>query len=257
MKRESCIWCLRESADTDVEHIFPEALGCPTHLTLPGSIVCKRCNNGLAHLDQVVVDDFDFLLFMNGIIRKRGRAPEISNRGNVFATCTSTGNAIFFNLESVERVTPGGRRIAPYRGRPRDIKPKIQHANFTTSFEFEVPFGQDNKFPRGLYKIALNAIASMLGPEVARSETFHWLRDYVKHGGKRRRIMLTAAPSKNFTVAARPPYVNEKGEYAIEIRIAMAIFLLDLSPDENLIHIFEREALRLYGESGVSILPSR
>ena len=52
-------------------------------------------------------------------------------------------------------------------------------------------------------------------------------------------------------------YVNEKGEYAIEIRIAMAIFLLDLSPDENLIHIFEREALRLYGESGVSILPSR
>lgn len=256
MNRGSCIWCLKDSSDSDVEHIFPEALGCPNHLTLPGSIVCKRCNNGLAHLDQVVVSDFDFLLLMHGINRKRGRAPAVDSRGNVHAITSTDGVGICFNLDSVDHVTPWGNRVGSYKGRSRDIKPKIEKLRGKLcSVEFEVNIGQDEKFPRGMYKIALNSIAYMLGPAVARSENFDWLREYVNKGGKRRRILLTSVPNQSFTVTAFPPMMNAHGEYALEVRIALANFLLDLSEEESLIPMFEQEALSLYGESGYSVFP--
>jgi hypothetical protein len=178
-----CIWCLKESTDADREHIFPAALGWPDDLTVPGSVVCKRCNNGLAHLDQVVADDFDFLLVMNGVRRKRGRPPEVASRGNVYATRTQTGPSIFFNLDVVEHVAVDEQRIGPYRGRTRDIRPQLQvQANGTAKVKFEVEFGQNKKFVRGLYKIALNSVARILGPDAARAEYFDWLRNYVRHG---------------------------------------------------------------------------
>ncbi len=53
----TCIWCSRPTTDKDLEHIFPEALGCSAHLTLPGTVVCRRCNMGLAPLDQSFLID--------------------------------------------------------------------------------------------------------------------------------------------------------------------------------------------------------
>lgn len=257
MNRGLCIWCLKDSSDSDVEHIFPEALGCPDHLTLPGSIVCKRCNNGLAHLDQVVVDDFDFLLLMHGIRRKRGKPPIVASRGNVHATTSTDGLSICFNLDAVDQVAPWGQRVGPYRGRSRDIKPKIEKlGGKLCSIEFDAPIGQDNKFPRGMYKIALNSITYMLGPVVARSERFNWLRNYVKRGGKRRKIMLTSTQNKNFTVTAFPPWINAHGDYALQVQIGLANFLLDLSEDESLMPVFEQEALSQYGKSGFSVFPA-
>jgi hypothetical protein len=37
----------------------------------------QACNNGLAHLDQAVIDDFDLFAFISGIPRKRGRPAQI------------------------------------------------------------------------------------------------------------------------------------------------------------------------------------
>jgi len=256
MLHGACIWCLTDSTDRDREHIFPEALGCPDHLMLPGTVVCKKCNNGLAHLDQVVVDDFDFLLVMHGVKRKRGLAPKVASRGNVYATNSSAGPQIFFNLDPVERMAPTGQRIGPFRGRTRDIRPHIQkRGRSLSSVEFDIPIGQDRKFARGLYKIALNSIAHMLGPDVARGEQFDWLREYVRHGGQRRSIMLTGAPDEKFRVAAFPPWKNADGDYAIELRIAFTNFLLDLSSDESLLPKFEQEAKLHFSKSEYSISP--
>lgn len=82
MSAPVCIWCLKPSTDSDKEHIFPEALGCPPELMLPGHAVCRKCNNDLAHLDLAVIDDFDFSRFLYGIPRKKNRPPEISGRGD-------------------------------------------------------------------------------------------------------------------------------------------------------------------------------
>ena len=122
-----CIWCLGLTDDEDVEHIFPASLGCPDHMTLPGTVVCRACNSGLAHLDQALAEEFDFMAFMKGIPRKHGRQPEISSRGNVYGWVSSDGPELHFNSERHAVTTVGGRRLAPFRGRGRDVKLVTEH----------------------------------------------------------------------------------------------------------------------------------
>jgi hypothetical protein len=251
-----CIWCLQAATDKDVEHIFPEALGCPPDLTLSGTTVCRKCNNGLAHLDQAVAEDFDFLTVMNGIPRKGGRAAEIASRGNVYGTTTSNGPIIFFNLESVPHVTPNGRTLAPFRGRERDIRPVMKRiANGKGEISFEVAFGQHKKFARGLYKIALSSIAYYLGPERALKARYDWVRHYVRHGGARRHVLLTAASSPRFEFACFPPFANESGDEAVDIRIGPAEFLLDMTENEVQLVTLVSKAREIFGAEGFSIFP--
>ena len=252
-----CIWCLQPAKDRDLEHIFPEVLGCPSHLTLPGTTVCRKCNNNLAHLDQVVADDFDFLLVMNRIKRKGGRPAEVASRGNVYAASTAEGPNIFFNLESIAHTAPTGQTVGPFRGRERDIRPQINRlSNGQAEVSFEVAFGQHKKFARGLYKIALSSIAFLLGPERALQQKYDWIRTYVRHGGARRHILLTAAADKRFMLASYPPWTSEEGEEAMEVRIGMAEFLLDLSEGEvHLPRLLERASVS-FGEGNFSVFPA-
>lgn len=251
-----CIWCLRPCRDQDVEHIFPEALGCPPHLTLPGTTVCRACNNGLGHLDQAVADDFDFLAVMNGIRRKGGRRAEVVSRGNVYAASTAEGPNIFFNLESVAHTAPTGRRIAPFRGRERDVRPQVARlSDGRARVTFEVPFGQHKKFARGLYKIALNSIAFLLGADRARASRYDWIRDYVRNGGITRHIMLTAAADASYSLASYPPWTGENGEEAMAIRIGPAEFLLDLSQNEIQLPKLLEKASESMGEGNFSVFP--
>jgi len=252
-----CIWCLQPASDRDVEHIFPEALGCPAHLTLSGTTVCRKCNNGLAHLDQVVADDFDFLTVMDGIPRKGGRPPEIASRGNVYGVGAAEGPVIFFNLESVSHTTPNGKTVAPFRGRERDIRPSMKRmADGKGEVSFEVAFGQHRKFARGLYKIALSSIAYLLGPERALQEKYDWVRGYVRHGGARRHVLLTAAASPGFGLASYPPFVSESGEEAMDIRIGPAEFLLDLTENEVQLMSLVNKAREQFGAENFSIFPA-
>jgi HNH endonuclease len=62
-----CIWCTKLNASTAVEHIIPEALGCPNGFVLKDGAVCESCNNNLGHLDQAVLDEFDMLVFLAGV----------------------------------------------------------------------------------------------------------------------------------------------------------------------------------------------
>jgi len=81
-----CIWCKKTTQKIAEEHIIPDALGCPANLVLTKGEVCQACNNGLAHLDQAVADEFDMIAFNENIPRKGGRPPVVLGRGNVVGT---------------------------------------------------------------------------------------------------------------------------------------------------------------------------
>lgn len=232
-KPRGCIWCLNASNDRDIEHIFPEALGCPEHLTLPGTVVCRKCNNGLAHLDQVVADDYDVVCVMLGINRKRGRPASISSRGNMGGLHTPHGPELFLNCDPVPREFPGGHKIGPYRGRDRDVTASVKHhysGLSTVSVSHTV--GQHKKFPRGLYKIALSSIAFCYGHDFALENRFDWIREYVLHGGQRRRIILTRSPGADSQFNTSELFLGPEDALAIEIKISSTNFVLDLSPKE-------------------------
>ena len=137
------------------------------------------------------------------------------------------------------------------------VRPSIKRlGNGQAEISFEVSFGQHKKFARGLYKIALSSIAYLQGPDRALQPKYDWVRDYVRHGGTRRHILLTAAADSRFTLASYPPWNSDSGEEAMEIRIGMAEFLLDLSPDEVQLPRLVEKARASFGDDNFSVLPA-
>lgn len=255
MSSDICIWCLESANGKHEEHIIPEALGCPPGFVLPGTVVCRKCNNGLADLDQAVIDEFDFRVFMAGVSRKKGRPPVIRSRGNVVATVEQDGPTYTFNMDPVPVAAHDGSRLAPYRGSKRDIRAKFTKEGNVASVSFDIPFGQSRKFLRGITKIAFSSLAYFLGAPLARSPAFSAVRRFVKYGVGNRHLLLTFGNDATYSNRVWPPYVSPSGDYAVTFRLASAEFLVDLSEKESFIPMFQSKAFELLGEKNWCTLP--
>jgi len=257
MLRSRCIWCSGLAADDHIEHIIPEALGCPLNFTLPGTVVCRKCNNGLAHLDQAVADEFDFIVFSTGVRRKGGKTPVISSRGNVLGTVRAGTPALSFNMERHPVLAHDGSRLAPYRRSKRNIDAKFEVHDQEAKVSFESSFGDSPKFVRGLTKIAFSSFAYFLGPAAALESQFEPVRQFVRSGRGNRHVMLLVSSDTQYRNSAWPPYRHETGYFAVPLRIAHIEFLLDLSPNECLLPALEGKQFEQAGTDGWCVLPPR
>lgn len=255
MPSHRCIWCLEPSEDEHEEHIIPEAIGCPPGFVLPGTVVCRKCNNGLAYLDQAVIDEFDFVTFMAGVQKKKGRRPAIHNRGNVLATVEPSGPTYTFNMDPTPIKAHDGSQLAGYRGTKRNVRAQLTKQDEIGKIEYEIPFGQSPKFVRGITKIAFSSLAYFLGAPLALSPAFSPIRRFVKDGVGERHLMLMFGSDSAYRNQVWPPYVALSGEYAVTLRIASAEFLVDLSEDESLLSMFQTKAPELLGEKKWCTLP--
>ena len=251
----NCIWCGATDGIPAVEHIIPEALGCPDSFVLSRGEVCKKCNNGMAHLDQAVIDDFDFPSFMAGVPRKNGRPPAVRSRGNVIATKDSDGSRISINMEPYPVEAHDGTELGKFGKSPRNIKASLKHDGPVGRVNFSTPIGQNPKFVRGIVKIAFSSLVYFLGLEVALQKHFDPVRAFVRCGQGVRRILLTANEDTQYRNEVWPPYRSQTGEYAVVVRLAAIEFFVDLSPELLLFPIFKEEAGAMYGKSGWSYLP--
>lgn len=238
-----------------VEHIIPEAIGCPPGFVLPGTVVCRKCNNNLGYLDRAISDEFDFLTFLAGVPRKRGRPPVIASRGNVVGTVEMNEPTITFNMEQTAKTAHDGSIVAPYRGQPRNVRGNLEHDSTVATISFELAVGKSPKFVRGLFKIGFSCLTYFLGASVARDPQFQPIRDFVLIGEGKRHALLTSTTDKAFRNSAWPPYERKAGEYAVCFRLACVEFLLDLTPSELLLPQFVKQAHEQYGEAGWCVLP--
>lgn len=249
-----CIWC-KEVGTHSVEHIFPEALGCPPEFVLTGGVVCRACNNGLAHLDRAVIDDFDVIAYLSNVPRKRGRPPKVQNRGNMIGTKGPGGNEISINMESYSVIAHDGTRLGPFKNSSRNIQASIKPDGPVAEVSFKTPIGQNPKFVRGIVKIALSSLAYFLGGETALSDEFDPVRTFVLTGKDNRPILLMKSTSTNYHNYASPPFKSETGEYVVGFRLAVIEFIVDLSPSITRFPVVKRKMAELYGDKGWACLP--
>ena len=225
-------------------------------MILPGSIVCKKCNNELAYLDRAVLDEFDFITFYKGILRKKNKKPEINSRGNIVAKYTKNGPEIFINAEKHGIMLEDGTQLTAYKKNSRSAKfDDIEIKDIAASVSIKIDFGQGKNFVRGLTKIAINGFVYIGGYDTVISSAFNSIREYVKHGGVKRKSLILKAPDDEYILAIKTITKNENGQYIAVIRIGSIHFIIDLSPDGSVIDEISKAAMTLYGKQGWVTIP--
>jgi hypothetical protein len=194
--------------------------------------VCIKCNNGLGHIDQAVIDDFDFCAFMAGIPRKGGKTPIISSRGNVKGTVESSDPVISFNMEKHTVKDHTGTELTGFKKRERDINACFDHSENKGTVGFSVEFGRRKKFIRGILKIAFSALTYFVGASETRKEKYNVIRQYVRKGKGTRHIILGRAEKLGYHHSFKPPLKTKSGDYVMQFILGGIMFIVDLSENE-------------------------
>lgn len=200
---------------------------------LRDGIVCRRCNNGLGHLDQAVIDDLDFPAFMAGIPRKKGRPPAILSRGNVLGTVEVTGPTLSFNMDPTATMAHDGSRLAGYRGSRRNVRAELNRSGDLAEVKFDVPFGENPKFIRGVTKIAFSIVAHRIGHEYLLDPRFNAVRRFVVNGEGTRHIVVTSDGDAKYRHEITPLTFKETGEQAVIFRLGVVEFLVEFSAEDR------------------------
>lgn len=247
-----CIWCKKNHSIPSKEHIIPEALGCPNGFLLSNGEVCLKCNNGLAHLDQAVIHDFDFLKFMKGIPRKKGKSPEISTRGNVVGYHKQNEKIIFFNNDRKEKISFDGRLVSPIGKSKRNVYADVSQKG---KVSFQSTLGENPKFARGILKIAFSSAVYFLKPDQFLKSEYDPIRNFVVNGQGERKIILFPAEDQNYRNEVTPLGSDSLKELMIFLRLGHLNFLVDVTPEMSVFPKLRREAEALYGKKGWAYLP--
>jgi hypothetical protein len=226
-----CIWCKKEHSAYAVEHIIPEAIGCPPEFTLKNGEVCKHCNNRLAHLDREIADTFDFVCFHYGIPRKGQRQPAVTSRGNFVGRYTSEGKTVFVNMDPVPITAEHGVRLGAYGKSARNIKAEktIHGDRIEVTYSVEMRFSK--KFVRGLHKIALGSLTFFLGAKEALDQKYDCIRRYVNEGEEERKALAILSEDWDYRNQVWPPYRSKSGDHTLVVRLAVMECAIDLSRD--------------------------
>jgi hypothetical protein len=250
----SCIWCKDPDPEPSVEEILLASLGGPPELVFRNGEVCRPCNNGLGHLDQIVADDFDIAAFHMGVPRRKGRPPVVQNRGNFRGFVGPDGPTFVSNMDK-EPKTLNGVRVLPWRGGKRDIRTTLEIDGPIGTMEFETTIGEHPKFVRGMTKMAFELAAFYLGPHALMGEEYDAVRAFVRRGRGQRHLVMHANPNPNTRYHVEPPLTDGRGGYLVRFCIFGVDFGVDLTPGEDRLRRFALATKAKYGTQGWTILP--
>jgi hypothetical protein len=186
----NCIWCGSDEAKS-LEHIVPEALGCPDDFILREG-VCAKCNHKNGRLDRALLTPYEIITVMKGIPRKKGKRPTVDGYATISSDYDENGPAFYINREKYAVETPSGRKLVGSRADDpiRDLEwQKNPDGTVKVSYKQEMRF--DRQAVRGLFKIAVESIAFFEGLDAAHDSSLSAVKNFVLYGkGDFRAIMM-------------------------------------------------------------------
>lgn len=223
-----CIWCRNSPADS-LEHIIPEALGCPPALIL-SSGVCRECNNANGRLDRALLKPFELMTVVRGIPRKKGKWPSINQYSTVGSGHGPSGLELYINRERYAVETPSGKKLGPTSRNDHFHDVSLEkRPGGQAKLQIKQRLQFDRTAVRGLFKIALESIAYHQDAEAALDAQFDAVRRYVRYDeGTYSAVMTTGEPydayvSNPWSKDGRPPIIG--------MSILKVGFLCDFDPE--------------------------
>lgn len=250
-----CIWCKKEVTLNSLEHIIPEALGCPDGFVLNNYEICNTCNNRFGNIDHALINAFDFFAFISGVPRKNGKSPIISNKGNFYAHYVNGKPVFHINMNKKAITLTGGPNLGRYGKSLRNVKGEFESNEETCKVNLNFQFGDDPKLVRALHKIGLEALVYFLGKDIVKANSYDPIRAYVLNGEGDRKVILKLSSDTKYRNEVYAPYVKEGVGYGVCVRIAYVEFFIDLTENESILLDLESEFKKQFGEKGWGIFP--
>jgi hypothetical protein len=230
MSGEPCIWCGSTPADS-LEHIAPDALGCPPEFVLSVG-VCGKCNHRNGRLDRALLTPYEIITVMKGIPRKKGRRPTVDGFSSFSSGYDENGPVLYINREKHAVQTPDGKWLKGTNANDpiKDAKWELQpDGRVDISYNQEIRF--DRKAVRGLFKIAVEAIAFFEGLDAARDPSLAPARHFVSNGGGDFRAIIMPDQNPNYESYFGPCYTKEGYSRVFWMTILGIGFGCDFDPE--------------------------
>lgn len=230
---QNCIWCKQPVRRKNDEHILPDSLGCPPWFVL-NDCVCMTCNNGLGHVDQALLRDFEITAFTLGVLRKGGRPPLINNWRAIRGRYGANGPEIFLNAgpQTVQALGQNLHAASPRNG-IEGISAEPMEIGKQCVIKFQQKFGTDPKFRRAVYKVALGSHAYFSGAAEALRDIYDPVRAFVRKGiGDFDVLMMGGSTDRRhlfYPAAVLPGYVLP----IVEMAIFGVSFVVDFDPNQR------------------------
>jgi hypothetical protein len=242
MTGERCIWCGRVDRAARPEHIIPECLGCPSNAILRDGQVCSRCNNVLSRRDNALCDGFDLLRLAFGQPSKRREPPNVASRPNARTVTQNRERSFQINFGPGDQTTPTGHRLKAPAKDVASIHGELTVDGDIATATYRAHMFYQRDFTRGIYKIAVEAIALFLGSDAAQDKTLDFVRASVLDDSilaPRCLIGLNekAFDTPGFSNQLFPPYRANDGSsgYVVPIRLFNLEFSADCTEGQQFI----------------------
>lgn len=181
VSEQTCIWCGGAPADS-LEHIAPEALGCPPNFVLPRG-VCTKCNQRNGRLDRALLTPFEIVTVLKGIPRKKGKRPTVDGFSSLSSSYNEDGPIFYINREKYSVQIPGGKQLGGVNANDPIVNAAIKnYPDGTAEVSYKQELRFDRKAVRGLFKIAVEAIAFFEGLDAARDTALNGVKHFVTEG---------------------------------------------------------------------------
>jgi hypothetical protein len=246
---------LSEITALSVEHLLPDALGCPNELAIE-NIVCRKCNNNLGFVDRGLISDLEVFAFFAGVRRKGGRPPAIRSLAGIAGGIAKDGPELYINAGPGAIETPYGK-IKPSTKSTGlyDVivdSDRISSSQLNIKFKFDI--GKNRNFVRGAYKVGFGFFGFLVGFEECFKPRFDQIRKFVVSGVGSFRLIVRQSEIIDSAIHSKLiRYDNE----CVHLDFALfgLQFTLDLDRRQSAI---QQEADRLRSGSspvGFSLLP--
>jgi hypothetical protein len=166
-------------------------LGCPPDFVLTVG-VCGNCNHKNGRLDRALLTPYEIITVIKGVPRKKGRRPTVDGFASFASGYDQNGPVLYVNREKYSVQTPNGKWLKGTNAEDPIKDAKWEHRpDGTVSISYNQELRFDRKAVRGLFKIAIEAIAFYEGLEVARDPSLLPAKHFVLNGdGNFRAIMI-------------------------------------------------------------------
>lgn len=250
----SCIWCGSQSFSKSIEHVLPDALGCPPSFVLT-DCVCRPCNNGLAGIDQALLKQFEIMTFVKGVRRKKGRPPSVEAWPSLRGRSTSGGPELFVNAGRGE-IDAWGKTLRPSRASNGITETAFERNGEHTTIKFTQTFGNDPKFVRALYKVAISSLAFHSGSELVCNPLFDAARQFVLNGSGRFEVLMFTRGEPTVHEFPPPRSYGDGACWLVSFKIFGIEFVADLDERQQALGKLT-SALVMQANRGWTKLPLR